>query len=203
VGNKIKELWPIAKSLMKRDGPKAPIALHGPLGIQYHPNEKANAIADCLENQFTFHDLCGENHERRVETRVQGVLSSKDDTPLGKVRPCDIYKLVNSLKLTKICGLDGIPNECLRHLPRRTVVHLSHLFKHCLQLSHFSKPWKEAKVLTLPKLCKDPKFPQNLRPISLVSTTGKLFEKVILKTVNCTLKKDYDRKGSVKKKLWS
>jgi hypothetical protein len=41
----------------------------------------------------------------------------------------------------------------------------------------------EAKVITLPKPGKDPKFPQNLCPISLLSTTGKLFEKVILKLV--------------------
>jgi hypothetical protein len=45
-------LWPIAKSLMKRDGPKAPTVVHGPLGITYHPNEKTNMIADCSENQF-------------------------------------------------------------------------------------------------------------------------------------------------------
>jgi hypothetical protein len=58
---------------------------------------------------------------------------------------------------------------------------LTHLINHCLQLSHFPKPWKEAKIIALPKPGKDPKFPQNLRPISLLSTTGKLFEKVILK----------------------
>jgi hypothetical protein len=38
-------------------------------------------------------------------------------------------------------------------------------------------------VITLQKPGKDPKFPQNLRAISLLSTTGKLFEKVMLKIV--------------------
>jgi hypothetical protein len=36
-------------------------------------------------------------------------------------------------------------------------------------------------MLTLPKPDKDPKLPPNIRPISLMPTTGKLFEKVILK----------------------
>jgi hypothetical protein len=36
---------PIGKSLMKRDGPKAPTAVRGPLSLTYHPKEKANAIA--------------------------------------------------------------------------------------------------------------------------------------------------------------
>jgi hypothetical protein len=39
------------------------------------------------------------------------------------------------------------------------------------------------QVITLLKLDKDPKFPQNLRPISLLSTRGKLFEKVTLQIV--------------------
>jgi hypothetical protein len=56
-------LWPVAKLLTKRDGPKAPVTVLGPVGITYHLNEKANAIADFLENQFTFHDLCDENYE--------------------------------------------------------------------------------------------------------------------------------------------
>jgi hypothetical protein len=42
-----------------------------------------------------------------------------------KLRPCDIHKLANLLKLRKACGPDGIPNECLMHLPRRPLVHLT------------------------------------------------------------------------------
>jgi hypothetical protein len=61
---------------------------------------------------------------------------------------------------------------------------------HCLQQSHFPKPWKEARVITLLKPGKDPKFLKNLCLISLLSTTGKLFEKVIPKLVHGTLKKE-------------
>jgi hypothetical protein len=38
-------------------------------------------------------------------------------------------------------------------------------------------------VVALLKPGRDPKFPQNLRPISLLSSTGKVFEKVILDIV--------------------
>jgi hypothetical protein len=64
---------------------------------------------------------------------------------------------------------------------QKPLVHLTNLFNHCIRLSHFPKSWKEAKIITLPKPGKDPKLPQNLRPISLLSTTGKLFGQVILK----------------------
>jgi hypothetical protein len=53
------------------------------------------------------------------------------------------------------------------------------------------KSWKEAEIITLPKPGKDPKFPQNVRPISFLCTTGKLFEKVILKI----LQKRIDERG--------
>jgi hypothetical protein len=59
-------LWSIVKSLMKKEGPKAPTIEHGPLGITYCPNKKVIVVADWLENQFTSHDLFDENHEQRV-----------------------------------------------------------------------------------------------------------------------------------------
>jgi hypothetical protein len=146
--------------------------------------DKANAIADCLENQFTPHDLCDENHDRRVGARVHALLQDADaPPPTEKIKPCDLLKLISSLKLRKACRIEGIPNECLRHLPRRPLVHLTHFISHCIRLSHFPTPWKEAKVIALPKPGKDPKFPWNLHPISFLSTTGRFFEKVILKLV--------------------
>jgi hypothetical protein len=83
-------MWLIAKSLLKRDGPKAPTALHGASGIRFHPSEKAYPIADCLEIQFTTYDMCGENHERRVDGKVQALLETVDKSPHHRVRPCDI-----------------------------------------------------------------------------------------------------------------
>jgi hypothetical protein len=168
---------------MKRDGAKEPTAIRGPFGLTFHPLEKANAVADCLENQFTLHDLRDENHKRQVEARVRTLLKTIEKNFPERIRPCDLQKLVNSLKLRKACGIDGIPNECLRQLPRRRLVHLTHLINNCLWLSHFPMPWKDAKILTILKPGKDSKFPPNLRPISLLSTTVKLFEKVILKIV--------------------
>jgi hypothetical protein len=35
---------------MKKDGPKVPTAVHGPLGKTYNPKKKTNVTADCLEN---------------------------------------------------------------------------------------------------------------------------------------------------------
>jgi hypothetical protein len=137
-------IWPVAKSLMKRDGAKKPTAIHGPFGLTFHPLEKANAIADCLENQFTLHDLCDENHKHQVEARVRTLLEAVENNFPERIRPCELQKLVNSQKLRKACGIDGIPNECLRQLPRRPLVHLTHLINHCLRLSHFPTPWKDA-----------------------------------------------------------
>jgi hypothetical protein len=112
--------------------------------------------------------------------QIQRLLEAEDNNLPEKVRPYDLQKLINFLKLKKAYGIDGIPNECLRHLPRRSLVHLTHLINHYIRLSHFPTSWKEAKVVALPKPGKDHKIPQNLRPISLFHSTSKLFEKIVL-----------------------
>jgi hypothetical protein len=119
----------------------------------------------------------------RLEPKLCSKLQIATSPPHQRIRPCHLQKLLNSLKLKKVCGIDAIPNECLGHLPRRPLVQLTHLNNYCIRLSLFPTSWKEPKAEALPKPGKDPKLPQNLRPISLLSSTGKVFEKVIFEIV--------------------
>jgi hypothetical protein len=64
-------IWSIVKSFLRRDGPRAPTAIHGASGLKFHPSEKVNTIADCLEFQFTLHDLCNKNHEQQEEAKFK------------------------------------------------------------------------------------------------------------------------------------
>jgi hypothetical protein len=112
---------------------------------------------------------------------------SRSSTPAQNCRQQSPWKS-KTLRLTEINTFAEIEKDQwnwrnpqrMTQTPWSPLVYWTHLINHCIRLSHFPNTWKEAKVITLPKHGKDPKFAQNLRPISLLSTTGKLFEKVIL-----------------------
>jgi hypothetical protein len=44
-----------------------------------------------------------------VLARVEVILKAVDNVPPERIRPCDLQKLIDSLKLRKTCGIDGIP----------------------------------------------------------------------------------------------
>jgi hypothetical protein len=164
--------WPIAKSLLKRDGPKAPWSFR-------------HQISPVRKSQRDYR-LSGKSHHVTYVRTMNGgwrleskLFLTRGQQPSWK-RCCDVQKIINSLE---VCGLDSIPKECLRHLHRRSLVHLTHLSNQCVWLSYFTSSWKEATIITLSKPGKDPKSLQNLRPISLLPTKCKLFQKVILKIV--------------------
>jgi hypothetical protein len=119
-----------------------------------------NVIEIYLENQFTHHKVCDSDHERRLEARVQALPNPSTKTSPVKCRPCDVSKEIWFLKLGNAYGIDGIPNKCLSHLPRRSLIHVTHLFNHWLWLCHFPAPWKEAKIIALPMPAKTQNFPK-------------------------------------------
>jgi hypothetical protein len=132
--------------------------VHGPLGPIFYPINKANIIADFLENQFRVHGLCDFYHWWLVEAQVEALLATVCEDIHVYFWLCDIWKEIQSLKLRKARGFEGIPNESLWYLPRRSFLHSTHLFNPFLLFGHFPIPWKEANIVTVLKPSKVPKF---------------------------------------------
>ena len=56
---------------------------------------------------------------------------------------------------------------------------LVHIFNAILRIHHFLPHWDHARVISILKPRKDPGQPSSYRPISLLDTIGKLFEKIL------------------------
>lgn len=69
--------------------------------------------------------------------------------------------------------------KVLRLLHKKHPKLLCRLLSACLVHRHFPSPWKIGRVVFIHKHGKDPASPDGYRPILLLSTLGKLYEKLI------------------------
>jgi hypothetical protein len=110
---------------------------------------------------------------------------SGDSDPL--VDTIDVAEVEAALRLCKgnsAPGQDEIPYSFLKKVPHGALSALATLFTACMTFGYFPKAWKSAIGVLIPKPDKDPHIVTNYRPISLLSTTGKLFEKVIARRMH-------------------
>ena len=91
-----------------------------------------------------------------------------------------LIKLVKFLKRGKAPGLDTIHNEVLRLGTTTSLFHhLAKLFTSSTRLGYIPTAWKLATLRMLLKPDKLPSLTTSYRPISLISSIMKLFERVI------------------------
>ena len=91
-----------------------------------------------------------------------------------------LIKLVKFLKRDKAPGPDTIHNEVLRLGTTTSLFHhLVRLFTSAIQLGYIPSAWKIATLRMLLKPDNLPSFTSSYRPISLISSIMKLFERVI------------------------
>ena len=97
--------------------------------------------------------------------------------------PEEVQEAIRGLKVSKALGPNGIPNRALKHLLQRAVSLLVLIFNAILITHHFPTVWKHARVISILKPGKDTALPSSYRPISLLDTIAKLFEKILLTRV--------------------
>lgn len=187
-----KHLWRVTKLLKNKENRIPP--LKGPYGCALlTDSEKAEAIVNAFENAHstTFSDRSDASIEAEVSSSSLNVnFFSAPVIESQMPTPREISKLIRKLKIKKSPGNDKIPNILVKHLPRKGILMLMHILRACLKLSYFPISWKTAKVIPLPKPNKDSSDAGNYRPISLLSTLSKIFERMILNRIMEHLKQN-------------
>ncbi|CAF3586906.1 unnamed protein product [Rotaria socialis] len=86
---------------------------------------------------------------------------------------------IDSLKTKTQSGIDNIPNIFFKHLNRIMEMKLLKLINMSWETNKIPKIWKMATIIPILKPGKDTNNAKSYRPISLLSTIGKLMEKVV------------------------
>ena len=96
----------------------------------------------------------------------------------------EVTAAIKLLKQGKAPGPDGIHNEFLMHCGDSMVGWLTELLNLCYSSTQIPKMWRRASVISLLKPGKPDTSPKSYRPISLLCTTYKLMERLILTRIN-------------------
>jgi hypothetical protein len=184
--NNMKDTRRITKSLTNTSLNIPPLTVNGKTATTIQ--EKLNAFADTLEQIFTTNSDVDRSFTITSEQEVNDFLKQPLTDRVRTTNDSEIAWIVRHLKSRKAAGPDGIQNIIFQHLPRLVLKFIAKIFNRSLALNYFPTQWKEAKIIVLPKPGKDHTSPLNYRPISLLNSLGKLFEKIILKKLNFQLR---------------
>ena len=169
-----KECWSLYKSVLGLNTDNTyPSLIYNDRVID---NDTAKAMA--FNGIFVEHSTVDDSHKQLPE------LSEAD---IGKTTISDIDITVADvtgqllcLDILKAYGPDGLGPRILKELNPVIAVPLSKLFQACISHGKMPDIWKQANVIPIFKKG-DRSDPNNYRPVSLLNTTGTIFEKIIYK----------------------
>jgi hypothetical protein len=166
---------------MRVPTPSPPLVTQG--GLALSDSEKAEALVDSLEAQF---QPVNDPSDPAVFEMVSEALQAYSYAPASEPKltnPAEVQDAIRGLKASKAPGPNGIPNRAVKHLPQRAVSLLAAIFNAALLAQYFPSGWKHARIVSILKPGKDTALPSSYRPISLLDTIGKLFEKILLSRI--------------------
>lgn len=93
-----------------------------------------------------------------------------------------------SFNINKAPGLDNIDHIISRNLFKKQAPLLLSMYNAALDLNYFPLDWKRRELVYFLKPNKKPEKPDSYRPILLLPVFGKVYEKLLLKIINYSLK---------------
>ena len=180
-----RKVWSFLRRLRSSPG-RTPTPLHGPRGLVFEPLDKANALADTFADSFStpVEDDDALPWIRHVRRTLQMVPPAWEGAPIPPFSVSEIVGVIKRSPYRRSPGSDLVTYEMLRHIPANALRYLCHLFTCAFSLGYFPPAWKHGVVLAFPKPGKPPPFfPQNRRPIQLLSVLGKTFERLLYRRI--------------------
>jgi hypothetical protein len=99
----------------------------------------------------------------------------------------EVLNALKSVKNGKAAGTDGVLPEFLKNLGPRSINWIATLATNIVNSNNIPNTWRESKVIAILKPNKEPTDPKNYRPISLLLSKYKLFERMILARLQSTI----------------
>ena len=149
------------------------------LKYQLSKNQKQPEIPD-IEKLNEFFATIGSVLSKKVEPHDEIVRVPNFDKTmfLSCTDEKEVAKLIQNLKNKKSIGHDGISNEMLKCCSPIIEKYIVKAFNRCIDLKKFPNFLKVAKVVPVFKKGERDN-PENYRPISLLTSISKLFEKLL------------------------
>lgn len=168
-------IFKLNKNLLKKRPATHPLSSNN--GLVFAAKDKAELHAESLADQFSPNpgQPLTEVSDKFQELKANIITQSNLFTTPGTIK-----NIIKKLPKKKAPGYDNITNTALKLLPPSKILTLTKIINGCLKICYFPTAWKKAIIITIPKPGKDTKFPSNFRPIALLSSISKIYERIIL-----------------------
>ena len=140
-------------------------------GLLSSPQEKAEALNSFFVQQSDLH-----GRDSAPDVSDLPINPEKFDTIC--TTPSEVYNILASLPKRKAPGMDGVTTRLLRETARTIAPSLAVLFNRSFSECSFPSQWKEALVVPVFKRGERSAL-TNYRPIALLSSVGKVCERVV------------------------
>lgn len=179
-----KPFWKATKLIRRKNNFIPPLKINNSMFTT--DQEKTELFAQTLYSSHMlttdYSNSCTLNMVNESVARIDNEVVDTNEIKITTVR--EIKLIIKSLKSSKSPGDDGINNKVIKKFPSKLLILLTYIFNACMKYSYFPDNWKIGKVIVILKPNKDPSNPSSYRPITLLSSIAKLFERILSKRLN-------------------